>query len=593
MTNGTDIGPEQAGPDASRWRNPTTILCGVLAGLIGWFALGFNHVLPPHYVGWILAQTEGRVNWYADPGTSYAGWQYFRRAPWQIPLGTNRDYGLEFGSSLIYSDSIPLLAFLFKPLNPWLGTDFQYEGFWILACFLSQGVLAALLASKIIRQPPAILMIAAFFTLAPVMQDMGWIDYSLMAHAFILWGIYLYFTPRRPERVRWAWIAQVALTVTTHFYYVPMVLLLWSAESAKSLIQRTLRWRVFLAEASGMTATLLGCMWLVGYFLLSVKDTQTHSFGTHAVNLLGFIDPYDRSMFLHSQPHSPLWRGGAFCYFGLGMILLCALALVAWIRCPVPAAALRRVLPLAAAMIVLAAFSVSNEIALGSHVMTLPNFWGPLGGIFRFSGRMIWPAYYGIWLAAFYLALRRLHGLNALLLLVVLLTIQVVDLSPDFRDMRRKYAATQTWDNPLVDAFWQLATHRYTRIIIVPSGHMLAYIPLAEFGATSHLPINAAYMNRYPGTDVIGPISDARLRNLMNDRLDPDTLYVIPETDRFCTIARGLSKEHGIGRINEYNIIAPDWFAAGKPAGAGSVVPAAGAAARTLLDRLKNDAGND
>ena len=33
---------------------------------------------------------------------------------WRFPLGSNPNFGDEFGNSIIFSDSIPILAFFFK-----------------------------------------------------------------------------------------------------------------------------------------------------------------------------------------------------------------------------------------------------------------------------------------------------------------------------------------------------------------------------------------------------------------------------------------------------------------------------------------------
>ena len=563
------------------------VLLGAIAGLAVFFSYGFDHCLSPRYIGWLLHDTQGGPqNWYYDPGTSYVGWQYFRHAPWQFPPGTNRAYGMEFASSIVFSDSCPVFSFLFKPFSHWLGSNFQYVGIWVLTCFLMQGIFGALLASKVVRGALPTFLVAAFFAFSPVLQERAWTEYFEMAHWLVLWGIYLYFTERSGP-LRWEWIFPVALAVNSHFYFVPMVLSLWAADVVKSLFRRTLTFRFFLAEGALVAATLFACMWLAGYFLVSVKDTQTNAFGIFAANLLGFIDPWGNSQFLRPQPHSPVWKGEGYCYLGLGMILLCAIALFEWIRRPVQWKAVLYALPVMVVLAGLAAFSLSNTVALGSHVvLKLHDFWGRLGPIFRASGRMTWPAFYGIYLGAFYLALRGMRPWKTSVVLAVLLSIQIADLWPNYLTMHDRYATTRTWTFPLTDGFWRPAMRRYKQVVVVPSGHILPYIPLAYLGAKYQIPTNAAYINRYPGTDVIGPISDARLQNLLNDRLDPDTLYVIPETGRFCTIARGLSKEHGIGRINQYNIIAPDWFAGGKPAGAGSVVPAGGAAAQALLARI-------
>jgi hypothetical protein len=560
-----------------------TVVAGVVAGLAAFFTLGFNCVLAPHNVSWILRYTD--AEWYYDPATSLLAWQYFRHTPWQLPLGLNQRYGLEFGGSIVYSDSLPLLAFFFKLFTHWLGTNFQYTGLWVLICFLMQGVFAALLASKFVSGLLPRLLIAAFFAFSPILQERGWSEYSLMSQWLLLWGIYLYFT-ERTHRVRWVWIVPPVVALTTSFYFVPMVLLLWLADAIKSLFRRTLKIRWFLLEGAAILAAVLGGMWLTGYFVISVQNAGTPGFGTYAANVLGPIDPWAWSTFLREQPHSPYWHGEGFCYLGLGMILLCAIALYEWVQRPTGGRAMLRILPLGLVMVGLAAFSFSNEVALGSHVLLLPNIWGNLGPIFRASGRMIWPAYYGLWLAAFYLTMRGLRPWRASVVLAVLLAVQLVDLWPTYSAMHDKYSLREKWHLPLHDAFWESAMHDYRQICIVPSGRAVAYVPLAYLGAAHKVPTNSVYVNRYPGGDVIGPISDARLNALLGDKPDRATLYVVPENDRFANIARGLSPAHGIGRIDGYNVIAPFWFDGGKPLAPGSVVPAGGPAAQAIVARL-------
>jgi hypothetical protein len=79
--------------------------------------------LDPANIGW---------NASGDAATHYLGWWFFRNSAWHFPLGASPDYGLELGSAVFYSDSIPLLAFLFKPFAAWLPTPFQYFGLWVL-----------------------------------------------------------------------------------------------------------------------------------------------------------------------------------------------------------------------------------------------------------------------------------------------------------------------------------------------------------------------------------------------------------------------------------------------------------------------------
>ena len=63
------------------------------------------------------------------------GWHFFKEDTWRFPLGSNPNYGDKIGNSIIYSDSIPLLAFIFKLFNFLIPEKFQYFSFWFLLCF--------------------------------------------------------------------------------------------------------------------------------------------------------------------------------------------------------------------------------------------------------------------------------------------------------------------------------------------------------------------------------------------------------------------------------------------------------------------------
>jgi hypothetical protein len=86
-----------------------TLLVGLLASLL---VVG-PKILNPTYVDWLMG---------GDPLQHYLGWAIFRETDWLFPIGLNPQYGLDISSSIVYSDSIPLLAFLFKLFeNYWIG----------------------------------------------------------------------------------------------------------------------------------------------------------------------------------------------------------------------------------------------------------------------------------------------------------------------------------------------------------------------------------------------------------------------------------------------------------------------------------------
>ena len=99
-------------------------IASILIGLGSFFLVVGPLALNPNNVAWL----DGGF----DPTQHYLGWVFFRHSPWSIPLGLNPHFGMDISSSIVYSDSIPILAILFKPFAALLPETFQYFGLWLL-----------------------------------------------------------------------------------------------------------------------------------------------------------------------------------------------------------------------------------------------------------------------------------------------------------------------------------------------------------------------------------------------------------------------------------------------------------------------------
>ena len=82
-----------------------------------------------------ISNTRWIHNVGSDVSPSHVGWFFFKNDVWRFPLGINPNYGDEIGSSIIYSDSIPILALFFKLIGSILPENFQYFSIWFLICF--------------------------------------------------------------------------------------------------------------------------------------------------------------------------------------------------------------------------------------------------------------------------------------------------------------------------------------------------------------------------------------------------------------------------------------------------------------------------
>ena len=104
-------------------RSPWSILIPICLGICTCLmVVGLNALNPT-----VLDLAQG-----VDPFKDYVGWMFFRNSPWTFPIGLNPTYGLDFSSSIVFSDSIPLMAVVFKAIRFALPETFQYLGIWTL-----------------------------------------------------------------------------------------------------------------------------------------------------------------------------------------------------------------------------------------------------------------------------------------------------------------------------------------------------------------------------------------------------------------------------------------------------------------------------
>ena len=108
----------------------------------------------------------------------YAGWLFYRSSAPGWPLGVTQAINAPQGVSVAYTDSIPLLAVLCRPLAAALGGTFQYFGWFTLVCFALQGGFAALLCAG--GQEDPLLKVDD--------HDAGWLMVTLdIEDATVLW----------------------------------------------------------------------------------------------------------------------------------------------------------------------------------------------------------------------------------------------------------------------------------------------------------------------------------------------------------------------------------------------------------------------
>ncbi|MDN3223063.1 DUF6311 domain-containing protein [Pseudomonas nunensis] len=527
-------------------------LLPLLMGVLAFFIVIGPRALDPQNIAWLDS---------GDPATHYLGWVFFRHSPWTFPLGLNPSYGLELGSAIIFSDSNPLLALLFKPFNAWLPETFQYFGIWLMACFVLQAWFAWKLLGLVTPNVALKLLGAGLFLFSPPMFLRMGGHLSLAGHFLVLAALYLALHPGVQKR-RLAWGVLLAATALVHAYLLAMVALIWIADLAGRTRNGQLTRRTALIELLVLFLLVSLCCWQAGYFSIG-KGAVAGGFGLYRMNVLSLIDASGWSSIVPDLPEGPGDYEG-FNFLGAGTLLAAIFAAVALLRRNTDFGKAVRSLPVPMlALVGLLLFALSNDIGLGllnAHY-PLPKAFVKLANIFRASGRMFWPVFYVIVFAIIYLVVRGNRPRTAVCLLAVALCVQVVDTRNGWAGLRqsRMMEPASEWATPLQDPFWKSAALHYANIrSLSPQNQPDTWQPLADFAATHGMKTDAAYLGRM-STTALEQAGEKARRMLETGQYDPDSLYILDEKARLEAVKTVNSATDLLTRIDGMVVLAPGW----------------------------------
>ncbi|MFW0754466.1 DUF6311 domain-containing protein [Pseudomonas sp. H11T01] len=528
------------------------VLLPLLMGLVAFFMVIGPRALDPQNIAWLES---------GDPATHYLGWVFFRHFPWTFPLGLNPSYGLELGSAIIFSDSNPLLAFLFKPFDSMLPETFQYFGIWLLACFVLQAWFAWKLLGLVTPSVVLRLLGAGLFLFSPPMFLRMGGHLSLAGHFLILAALYLALHPGMQRR-RLAWGSLLAATALVHAYLLAMVALIWVADLAGRTLKGKLTRRNALIELFLLFLLVSLSCWQAGYF--SIGDgTASGGFGFYRMNLLAPVDASGWSSVLPDLPEAAGDYEG-FNYLGLGTLLLAICGGIATLKGTTGFAGAARRLPiLLLALLGLTLFALSNEIGvglLGFHY-PLPGKIIKLANIFRASGRMFWPVFYAILFAIIFLVVRGNRPRTAVCLLAVSLCVQVVDTRNGWAGLRnsRMMTPVSQWSSTLRDPFWASAASHYENIrSLQPQNQSDNWLPIATYAAIHGLKTDTAYLGRM-GTAALQQAQQKAKRMLETGQYDTDSLYILDERALLDAVKNVNSETDLLARVDGLVVLAPGW----------------------------------
>jgi hypothetical protein len=516
---------------------------GSVVGLLGFLRYQKLSIIDPTNVQAFIA---------GDWGTHMLGWLHYRSAPlWHLPLGQVPNLGYPLGTSMIFTDSIPLLGLVLRPFSALLPTDFQYLGLWLLASFVLQGALGARIASIYLKSRVAITASAALFVLLPafVMRN---VHPALTAHWIIL--AVLYGALRGPRRTRWGLVVLVSMTALIQPYIWMFVLVLLFGVLVDDVRRGASSGVTAAAAFAWCLAVSAGLLALVGGFS-SGFQTSTGGFGEASANVLALVASNGTSRLIGLN--TPPTQGEGMAFLGLGVLSVLAIGLVLSIwdrrRCqPVRRFSANR-WPLATgvAVVLLAVFALSDRVFVGSHeVLNISWLYDPIRPLaekFRSSGRAVWPLMYmfvALAIGGLRMSLSRSTKrpeLTATVVLAVCAGIQYADLTIQNRheDVKKHFfdQSAPYFVDRLSDPRWTLiGTDHYQHMAVVPTtlygctgvkheeGYNSGRIALLSLQAyRASLTFNSGYFSRLR----VGVAECCETQNRAAfERLDAHTIYI-------------------------------------------------------------------
>jgi hypothetical protein len=569
--------------------------------------------------GAIINPTSRDWLMFGDAAQHYLGWEFFRHTPLlQWPIGANYPLGMELSSSIIFTDSIPIAAYIAKLFNPILPETFQYLGIWIWLCFVLQAFFAQRFLKFFLSNKAHVYLGACFVVLSPPLiyrlVHAGYGHIALASHWLILASFCLYLRPGRND-LRWSLL--IALCWLIQAYFAPMVAAIWVASLVKRLYIGNEKFPL-LRSVSVVALVSLIVMWASGYFMIGSNfnpDGWNYVFRWQPLSLVdsGTEGSTGWSRLLLDRGQLP-GESEAFSFLGTGVIFLMGISLARAAlqnrRTKVLVAIgtlgslallfvsitrslpLSRVLSMSALLVVivffsvtllnlsrlsnssrtyvpliiaacmLAVYSMTNRVGFAQQTLFEYPLFPPLRQFtetFRTHGRSIWPLFYMLIIGVIVYVSRAFPRRTASALLFAALIIQVIDSAPAVSLARDRFINAAPWVTPLSDPRWSELAEEYSNIVIVPTLNddpNELWIAIDELAISTGLNTNSGNFSRFD-EKALTRYNEQLFLRLRDGTVDSDSIFVVvdPELETFLRGREGSS--FAMLEINGFLVVAP------------------------------------
>lgn len=484
---------------------------------------GFS-LLDPQNIGWL---TEG------DASQHYSGWNFFRNEPWSIPLGKYY-YDPMIESSIVFTDSNPLLSILFKIFRGFLPEVFQFFGMWLLFCVVMQSIMLWKTLSLYIDNLIILILGVALLLLNPAwMVRLGHIN--LMGFFLITSAIYLSLKAAINNRYKNIyWVLLFFVSLGTHFYLFMIVGLCWIFTLTHIIIFNQKNYRkfsIFLVFNIFIVSLIL---WFYGYLIAFNFDTEgiRGPWGFYKANFFTFFIPAGHSSIYNISNYFPGEYEG-YGYLGAGVILLCLLSIVTTWKKIFQFKWVTKYLGVFLFTIASFLIALSPNVGFGPYNLTVPfpDKLTEMTGYIRASGRFIWPVMIVVGISVIVnIYSIRIKNKGVYFVYFIMFTavfLQIMDLSRSWLIRRDVLSSSSSigYSNPYND-LWEKGLKNYESIRLIPATNSAPKtFELQLLAAKYNQNINAIYLTHWDVANFLKLNNEVR-DAVVSGNYELDTVYV-------------------------------------------------------------------
>ena len=302
----------------------------IIIGTILFHSFYNIRLVNPFYTSWLNLIANYGVS--GDVLQHYIGWEAYRLSDWVFPIGLSNSVSYPYYVSVIFTDSIPLFAFVFKVFSFLLPPKFQFIGLFCYMCLIFQALFSIRIIKKFTDSRLILIAVSVLFIYSPIMLFRAFFHTSLCSHWLLflsLETLFLYNYYKDGKKIYYIWGLISFLCSTIHIYILAMCgmilvgYLLLDFLNTKKVFKSIKLLLIYFVVA-------IFSIYVFGGFGVDSK-VDTEGFGYFSFNLNGFFNSQGWSSFIGELPLVDGQYEG-FAYLGLGVIILLAIALISSIK---------------------------------------------------------------------------------------------------------------------------------------------------------------------------------------------------------------------------------------------------------------------